>query len=139
MMSRRVFQILLCLSLTISSVAYAQEGQSKDGSVKYSIQIDMGRAYVGGICIIKSDESLLTASVVNEFGVSIVTCRYDLTKDKVKIVNSIKQLRGPFVKKVLKNDFKILLNNHLAQNDTVTLPIKYYNQKNNITYNLIPL
>lgn len=139
MMSRRVFQILLCLSLTLSSVTYAQEGQPNGGSVKYSIQIDMGRAYVGGICIIKSDKSLLTASVVNEFGVSIVTCRYDLTKDKVKIVNSIKQLRGPFVKKVLKNDFKILLNNHLAQNDTMTLPIKYYNQKNNITYNLIPL
>ena len=99
----------------------------------------MNRAYVGGICIIKSDESLLTASVVNEFGVSIVTFRYDLMKDKVKIVNSIKQLRGSYVKKVLKHDFKIILNNYLTQKDTVSLPIKYENQKNKITYNLIPL
>ena len=139
MIRRRIFLILLCLSLTISSVVYAQEEQSGDESVRYSIQIDMNRAYVGGICIIKSDESLLTASVVNEFGVSIVTFRYDLMKDKVKIVNSIKQLRGSYVKKVLKHDFKIILNNYLTQKDTVSLPIKYENQKNKITYNLIPL
>lgn len=133
------FEILLCLCLTISPVASAQEDLLKESPARYSIRIDMDKAYVGGICIIKADDHLLTASVVNEFGVSIVTFRYDQKKEKVKIVNCIKQLNRPIVKRVLKRDFKIILNEYLTQLESQRLPIKYDNHKNNITYNLIPL
>lgn len=139
MRSRLLFKVLLCLCLTISLVASAQEDLSSEGPARYSIRIDMDKAYVGGICIIKADDHLLTASVVNEFGVSIVTFRYDKKKEKVKIVNCVKQLNRPVVKRVLKRDFKIILNEHLTRHEAQRPPIKYDNHKNNITYNLIPL
>ena len=133
-----MLKILLFLSLGIPSLAKAQNVQSKEYTAKYSVQIDMSKAYVGGLCIIKGDETSLNVSIVNEFGVSIMSFRYEHERDKIKLLNCIKQLRKPFVKKVLKKDFKIILNEYLAQ-DTQGLPIQHNNLKYNITYNLTPL
>lgn len=134
-----ILKILLLLSIVIPSSASAQGTQAQEGTSRYSVTIDMGKAYVGGICIIKGDESSLNVSVVNEFGVSIVTFRYGHERGKIKMINCIKQLRKPFIKKVLKKDFKIILSEYLTQDDTQRLPIQYNNLKYNITYNLIPL
>lgn len=99
----------------------------------------MSKAYVGGLCILKGDESSLNVSIVNEFGVSIVTFIYAHDRDKIKMINCIRQLRRPFIKKVLKKDFKVILSEYLMQDDEERLPIQHENQKYNITYNLIPL
>ena len=133
-----ILKILLFLSLGIPSVASAQNTQPQENTSRYSVQIDMSRAYVGGICIIKGNESSLNVSIVNEFGVSIVTFRYEHERGKIKMINCIKQLNKPFIKKVLKKDFKIILSEYLSQ-ETQRLPIQYNNLKYKITYNLIPL
>ena len=134
---RRIILLFVCLFLYVSFAASAQ-GAVNTGTSKYSVQIDLKQAYIGGLCIIKGDESALTASVVNEFGVSMLTFSYDVNKGKVKIINCIKQLRNPFIKRILKKDFKEVLDIYLTQNETHKLPIKHINQKHDITYNLIP-
>lgn len=130
-----ILKILLSLSLGIPSLALAQ---SQESISRYSVQIDLSKAYVGGLCIIKGNEASLNVSIVNEFGVSMVTFRYEHERRKIKILNCIKQLNKPFIKKVLKKDFKIILSEYLAQ-DIQRLPIQHNNLKYNITYNLIPL
>lgn len=131
-------KILLFLSLAIPSLAVAHDTQTSESTSRYSIQIDMSQAYIGGICIIKQNGSSLNVSIVNEFGISMVTFRYEPERGKIKMLNSIKQLNKSFIKKVLKKDFKIILSEYLTQ-DTQRLPIQHINLKYNITYNLIPL
>ena len=135
---RLTLKILLFLSLVIPSLGAAQNTQTPESTSRYSIQIDMSQAYVGGICIIKGNGTSLNVSIVNEFGISMVTFRYEHERGKIKILNCIKQLNKPFIKKVLKKDFKIILREYLTQ-DTQRLPIQHNNLKYNITYNLIPL
>jgi hypothetical protein len=126
------------LSLAIPSLGVAQDTQSSESTSRYSIQIDMSQAYVGGICIIKGNGSSLNVSIVNEFGISMMTFRYEYEKGKIKMLNCIKQFNKPYIKKALKKDFKIILREYLTQN-TQRLPIQHNNFKYNITYNLIPL
>lgn len=136
---RLILKIVLFLSLGIPAMASAQNAELKESTSRYSVKIDMSKAYVGGIFIIKEDETSMNASIVNEFGVSILTFQYILDKDKIKIVNCIKQLRRPLIKKVLKKDFKIIMIEYMAQENTQRTPIQHVNLKHNITYNLIPL
>lgn len=136
---RRIAAVLLFLSLAVWSSASVQAAEVRESASRYSVRIEMSQAYIGGICIVKGDESCLTASVVNEFGVSMVTFRYDLNKGKVKIVNCIRQLRRPFLRKVLKKDFRIILDLYTTFEEGNVLPIRHVNSKYNITYNFIPL
>ena len=139
MKGRLIFQIFLFLSLGIMSAVSAQAGESKESTSKYSVQIDLSEAYIGGICILKGDGDLLNVSIVNEFGVSLISLMYEHGRGKVKIVNCVKQLRNPFIKKVLKKDFKMILTEYMDRNTVERLPIHHVNLKHNITYNLIPL
>lgn len=133
-----ILKILLFLSFGVPSLAVAQNTQNQENTSRYSVQIDMSQAYVGGICIIKGNGTSLNVSIVNEFGISMMTFRYEHEKGKIKILNCIKQLNKPFIKKVLKKDFKIILREYLTQ-DTQRRPIQHNNLKYNITYNLLPL
>lgn len=134
-----ILKILVFLSLVFPSLATAQNIQAQERTSRYSILIDMNKAYVGGICIIKGDEASLNVSIVNEFGVSIVTFRYEHERGKIKLLDCNKQLRSPFIKKILKKDFKIILNEYMKQYGAEGLPIQHNNLKYKITYNLLPL
>ena len=136
---RLIHKVFLILFLWFPSQASAQVAETANCLSKYSVQIDLNKTYVGGVCIIKSNASIVNASIVNEFGVSIITFQYEPNKGKIKIVNGIKQLKRPFIKKVLKKDFKSILTEHLTLDNKQRQPIQHVNSKHNITYNLIPL
>ena len=116
----------------------AQEIQARSETSKYNIRIDIKEAYISGLCIIKDDGSVINASVVNEFGVSVITLRYDFSRNRIKVVNCIRQLRNPMIRSVLKKDFRILLNEYRNQKDSNPAELKHINTKQDITYNLIP-
>lgn len=106
-------------------------------STKYAVQIDIDEAYISGICIIKEDGSTATASIVNEFGVSLMTLKYDISTEKVKILETVKQLRNPMMKRTLKKDFKIILTEYTScGNDTKPEHLKHVNARHGITYDL---
>ena len=136
-MSLRTFLFSLSLfqlSIFNCQLAKAQTLPSSEGErACYSVQIDVKKAYISGICGMLFDEGKLKASVVNEFGFSAMDFEYDTQKDKVKIINIVKKLDHWYIKRVLKRDLRILIHN-LRQGI-----YKHENTKYEITYNFQPL
>ena len=136
-MSLRTFPFslfLFQLSIFNCQLAKAQTLPSSEGErARYSVQIDVKKAYISGICGMLFDEGKLKASVVNEFGFSAMDFEYDTQKDKVKIINIVKKLDHWYIKRVLKRDLRILIHN-LKQGI-----YKHENTKYEITYNFQPL
>ena len=136
-MSLRTFLFslfLFQLSIFNCQLAKAQTLPSSEGErARYSVQIDVKKAYISGICGMLFEDGKLKASVVNEFGFSAMDFEYDTQKDKVKIINIVKKLDHWYIKRVLKRDLRILIDN-LRQGI-----YKHENTKYEITYNFQPL
>ena len=132
MLSKRFICLLsftFCLLL-----AEAQSLPSNEGDrARYSVQIDVKKAYISGICGMLFEEGKLKASVVNEFGFSAMDFEYNPQKDKMKIINIIKKLDHWYIKRVLKRDLRILLHN--LEHGIY----KHENEKYGITYTFQPL
>lgn len=118
-----------CLLLAKAQTLPSDEGER----ARYSVQIDVKKAYISGICGMLFEDGKLKASVVNEFGLSAMDFEYNPQKDKVKIINVIKKLDHWYIKRVLKRDLRILLHN-LEQGI-----YKHENVKYEITYTFLPL
>ena len=132
MLSKRFF-IIAIISFCFL-FAEAQSLPSNEGErARYSVQIDIKKAYISGICGMLFEDGKLKASVVNEFGLSAMDFEYDPQKDKVRIINIIKKLDHWYIKRVLKRDLRILLHN-LEQGI-----YKHENAKYEITYTFQPL
>ena len=132
MLSKRFISLLsfaFCLLLVEAQTLPSDEGER----ARYSVQIDVKKAYISGICGMLFEDGKLKASVVNEFGLSAMDFEYNPQKDKVKIINIIKKLDHWYIKRVLKRDLRILLYN-------VEQGIyKHENVKYEITYTFLPL
>ena len=112
----------------------AQSLPSNEGErARYSVQIDIKKAYISGICGMLFEDGKLKASVVNEFGLSAMDFEYNPQKDKVIIINIIKKLDHWYIKRVLKRDLRILLHN--LEHGIY----KHENAKYEITYIFQPL
>ena len=101
---------------------------------RYTVQIDIRKAYISGICIIHEEEEVVTASIMNEFGVSALTYKYNKTSGKVKILNIFKPMNKWYIKRVLKKDLK-----KITQEMPLQDPLTYENRKYNIIYQFTPL
>lgn len=132
MLSKRFISLLsfaFCLLLVEAQTLPLDEGER----ARYSVQIDVKKAYISGICGMLFEDGKLKASVVNEFGLSAMDFEYNPQKDKVKIIYIIKKLDHWYIKRVLKRDLRILLHN-LEQGI-----YKHENVKYEITYTFLPL
>ena len=123
---------VLCSSLNI----FAQ-GQGRMD--RYKVQIDIQEAYLSGVCIIRDVEGLLTGAVVNEFGVSAVTFRYNKTKDKVKILSLAAAMKRPGVKALLKNDLRNIMREYCLSEVGFKTVYIYENPKYRMKYNFTPI
>ena len=134
-MIRKFFIFLffvLCSSLNFSA-------QGEDRMDRYKVQIDIQDAYLSGVCIIRDVEGLLTGAVVNEFGVSAVTFRYNKTKDKVKILSLAAALKRPGVKVLLKNDLRNIMRDYCLSEVGFKTVYIYENPKYRMKYNFTPI
>jgi hypothetical protein len=128
--------LLLTISFIIGLVSM-NTAHAAVNTNKYNVQIDIKNAYVSGLCIVKTDDTLITVSIVNEFGISLITFRYNKMTDRIKIVKCVKQLSKPVIRRILKRDFKNIISEHLISDECQL--VHYVNTKHNITYNLRPL
>lgn len=106
---------------------------------RYAVQIDIRNAYISGICIQKQEGDTVTASIVNEFGVSALTYRYDVTRQKVKILGILKQMDRPAVKRVLRKDLQTIMGDMTKEDFEEKLPYEYENSKYKIRYHIAQL
>lgn len=133
---KRKFFINLLFVLCSSFNIFAQ-GQGRMD--RYKVQIDIQEAYLSGVCIIRDVEGLLTGAVVNEFGVSAVTFRYNKTKDKVKILSLAAALKRPGVKVLLKNDLRNIMREYCISEVGFKTVYIYENPKYRMKYNFTPI
>lgn len=133
---KRKFFIYLLFVLCSSLNIFAQ-GQGRMD--RYKVQIDIQDAYLSGVCIIRDVEGLLTGAVVNEFGVSAVTFRYNKTKDKVKILSLAAAMKRPGVKVLLKNDLRNIMREYCLSEVGFKTVYIYENPKYRMKYNFTPI
>ena len=133
---KRKFFINLLFVLCSSFNIFAQ-GQGRMD--RYKVQIDIQEAYLSGVCIIRDVEGLLTGAVVNEFGVSAVTFRYNKTKDKVKILSIAAAMKRPGVKVLLKNDLRNIMREYCLSEVGFKTVYIYENPKYRMKYNFTPI
>ena len=133
---KRKFFINLLFVLCSSFNIFAQ-GQGRMD--RYKVQIDIQEAYLSGVCIIRDVEGLLTGAVVNEFGVSAVTFRYNKTKDKVKILSLAAAMKRPGVKVLLKNDLRNIMREYCLSEVGFKTVYIYENPKYRMKYNFTPI
>ena len=133
---KRKFFIYLLFVLCSSFNIFAQ-GQGRMD--RYKVQIDIQEAYLSGVCIIRDVEGLLTGAVVNEFGVSAVTFRYNKTKDKVKILSLAAAMKRPGVKVLLKNDLRNIMREYCLSEVGFKTVYIYENPKYRMKYNFTPI
>lgn len=133
---KRKFFINLLFVLCSSFNIFAQ-GQGRMD--RYKVQIDIQDAYLSGVCMIKDVEGLLTGAVVNEFGVSAVTFRYNKTKDKVKILSLAAAMKRPGVKVLLKNDLRNIMRDYCLSEVGFKTVYIYENPKYRMKYNFTPI
>lgn len=133
---KRKFFINLLFVLCSSFNIFAQ-GQGRMD--RYKVQIDIQDAYLSGVCIIRDVEGLLTGAVVNEFGVSAVTFRYNKTKDKVKILSLAAAMKRPGVKVLLKNDLRNIMREYCLSEVGFKTVYIYENPKYRMKYNFTPI
>ena len=133
---KRKFFINLLFAPCSSFNIFAQ-GQGRMD--RYKVQIDIQDAYLSGVCIIRDVEGLLTGAVVNEFGVSVVTFRYNKTKDKVKILSIAAAMKRPGVKVLLKNDLRNIMREYCLSEVGFKTVYIYENPKYRMKYNFTPI
>lgn len=135
----RILIIMLWL-LVGTSVIKAQDMEPEDTVSRYSVQIDIRNAYISGVCIMRREPQQVTASIVNEFGVSALTYRYDRAKQKVKILSIMKKMDRWYVKRMLRKDLKVVMQQLLNGDEaTEDRSVTYENKKYKIKYNYTPL
>lgn len=127
MMHRRL--IIFILGILIPILSAAQSSNSR-----YTVNIEIGNAYVSGICIIHEQEDAVTVSIMNEFGISALSYRYDRHRDRIKIISMVRQLRKPGMKRVLKSDLKVIMKS-ISKSKSLT----HENRRYNIKYHFAPL
>ena len=132
----RKFFIFLFFFLC-SSLNFSAQGEGRMD--RYKVQIDIQDAYLSGVCMIKDVEGLLTVAVVNEFGVSAVTFRYNKTKDKVKILNLAAAMKRPGVKALLKHDLRNIMREYCHAEGGFKTVYIYENPKYRMKYNFTPI
>ena len=133
---KKKFFINLLFVLCSSFNIFAQ-GQGRMD--RYKVQIDIQDEYLSGVCIIRDVEGLLTGAVVNEFGVSAVTFRYNKTKDKVKILSLAAAMKRPGVKVLLKKDLRNIMRDYCLSEVGFKTVYIYENPKYRMKYNFTPI
>ena len=116
--------------LLSAPAAYAQGSfPTEEGEkVRYSLQIDFGKAYLSGIGIFACVEGDVLGSVFNEFGVSALSFSYNPQKDRVKIISVMGKLNRWYIRRVIKRDMKKVIGVLKEGGST------YTNRKYHITY-----
>lgn len=134
--SRRALSqfVSLIAALFIVQAAYGQGTFPPAGErMRYTVYIEMPRAYISGIGILKNDGETLTGSIFNEFGVSALDFTYAPQRRKVRLLSVMPMLDKWYIRKTLRSDLRLLLD-RLSSGETT-----YTNAKRHITYRFTPM
>lgn len=127
--------VLIFSVLALSLLASAEDRTAP----RYSVRIDIRDAYISGILIMKESSSVVSSSIVNEFGVSAMGYLYDEEKGKVRILSVVKMLDRPMVKRTLRKDLQTIMADMWGNSEGPQGTYEYENSKLKIRYTFTPL
>lgn len=102
----------------------------KGNKEKFSVYIEIRKAYISGICILLHEGLEIKGSIFNEFGVSAIDFSYSIKKDKVKLHHVFKPLNKWYIKRILRKNLLSLIHNMQEG-----IP-EYVDNRRKITYKL---
>lgn len=129
----RFISIVLLSSLSCGMAAQNLLPDTLGARKSYQAMITMPKGYVSGVCMMVRDSTGIVGSLFNEFGFSALDFRYHERKDKVEIVHAMALMDKWYIRKVLRNDLRMLLQS-LAKGDTL-----YEDKKYKLTYVFTPM
>lgn len=100
--------------------------------MRYSVLIDMPKAYLSGVCVMRR-EGTVQGTVFNEFGVTSLSFHYDPVRQKVRLHYLVAMMDKWYIRRVLRRDLLRLLQ-QLEQGET-----RYENTRQHITYVMTPI
>lgn len=127
-----IFLILLLLTPLIAmgqNLLPTTQGQE----CLYNVQMDMKRGSMTGLCMVVCDSTGVHASVVNEFGVGLMSFSYDAEKDKVLLHSVFSKMNKWYIRCTLRRDLRKLIHG------MKTGKASYRNSRRNITYTFTPI
>lgn len=127
--------LLACGTHTLA----AQEAKSGCTNRHYAVNIEIGKAYISGICVAQRNEGEEILSIVNEFGVSALTCKRNGEGKPLRIVNILKPLNKFYIKRVLRKDLYTILPELLGEASDKEREIKHNNERYGISYRFRPI
>lgn len=100
---------------------------------KYSAMIELPKAYLSGVCVLRTENDTVTGCLFNEFGISALEFVRYPGKKKAKILSVIEMLDKWYIKRVLSRDIARLLDNlKLGKGE-------YYDERYKINYKFTSL
>ena len=100
---------------------------------QYTIYIEMPKAYLSGVGILKNDGTRIVGSLFNEFGLSALDFTYDPVGGKVKLLHAMPMLDKWYIRKTLRKDLRRLFERMSQGIDT------YTNERRHILYRFTPM
>lgn len=132
--SKRTALLALVLSVFLGICAQSKYPEEEGDRARFEFVIEMPKAYVSGILIMaKMEPDVVSASLVNEFGFSLMDFTFDEKKQKVKLISVTKKLDKWYIKRTLRGDLKKAL---IAMRDGEN---EYYDKKHKIKFTFIPI
>jgi hypothetical protein len=110
--SHRWPALFLCILLFLA-VSFKTKAQTLAASTtaKYSAMIELPKAYLSGVCVMKTENDTITGCLFNEFGISALEFVRYPGKKRAKILSVIQMLDKWYIKRVLSRDIACLLDN----------------------------
>lgn len=103
----------------------------------YAVQIDISDGYISGLCFMRSKGDITITSIVNEFGVKVLTYSYDAKRRKVQIFEILKQIDYSPMRCVLRRNMRKITPALLQQ--PKPSKFEYRDKRRNITYRYAPI
>ncbi len=120
------------LTCATTTPANAQTFYPTDSTttVRCNALIEIGKAYISGVCILKKEKTIIKGIIFNEFGITALSFIYDEQRDKVKLEDAIGPLRKWYIKRIIKKDLRTWFKQLKNGNNT------YVNKRRNIVYTI---
>ena len=101
-------------------------------SAYYNVSIKRGENLITGMCILVNSGDTVKASIVNDFGATILDCSFYKKRSKIKLHYLFKSLNRWYLRPVLKRDLKEIMKIMSAGGTS------YTDKKHKLDYTFVP-
>lgn len=98
--------VFAALELSAGAEVPAQETYA---SGRYVFDVSMEKGHLSGIMIVREQGDAIVGTMVNEFGITVLSFVYEPQRNKIKLENVVGFLNKWYIKRVLKTDIRYCL------------------------------